>query len=274
MRRRGRVGPGGGSTTLKRGGRGADDYTMEATLAGVLGAIFGSFLNVVAYRLPRHESLLGPASHCPACQAPVKPYDNVPIISFLLLRGRCRNCNTTISPRYPLVEALTGLLCAGAVLAHGSAASIALSVALILIVVPAALIDVEYRIIPNSLTALGAVLALVIGLALDPSGEPARLIAGAGGFLLLAALAYPGGMGMGDVKLAGVMGLFLGSAVAPAIFIALFAGALLGGAILVRRGVQEGRKTKVPFGPFLAFGAVAASFVGPDIVHLYVHHFL
>jgi len=247
-----------------------------AAFAGVLGTCFGSFLNVVAYRLPRHESLLGPASHCPACGAPVKAYDNIPILSFLLLRGHCRSCDAGISPRYPLVEALTGLLCAGAVLAHGSAASIGLSVALILIVVPAALIDIEHQIIPNTLTALGAVLALVIGLALDPSGEPGRLIAGAagGGFLLLAALAYPGGMGMGDVKLAGVMGLFLGSAVAPAIFIALLAGALLGGAILVRRGVQEGRKTKVPFGPFLALGAVTATFVGADIVHLYVHHFL
>jgi leader peptidase (prepilin peptidase)/N-methyltransferase len=247
-----------------------------AVFAGILGTCFGSFLNVVAHRLPRHESLLGPASHCPACDSPVKRYDNVPIISFLLLRGHCRSCSATISPRYPLVEALTGLLCAGAVLAHGSAASVALSVALILIVVPAALIDIEHQIIPNSLTALGAALALVLGIALDPSGEPTRLIAGVGGggFLLLAALAYPGGMGMGDVKLAGVMGLFLGSAVAPAIFIALLAGALLGGAILVRRGVQAGRKTKVPFGPFLAFGAVTATFVGADIVHLYVHHFL
>lgn len=249
---------------------------MEATLAGVFGAIFGSFLNVVAYRLPRHESLLGPASHCPACGTPVKPYDNIPILSFLLLRGHCRSCETAISPRYPLVEALTGLLCAGAVLAHSSASAIALSVALILIVVPAALIDLEHRIIPNVLTALGAVLALGLGLALDPSGETQRLIAaaGAGGFLLLAAFAYPGGMGMGDVKLAGMMGLFLGSAVIPAIFIALLAGSLLGGVILARKGVQAGRKTKVPFGPFLAFGAVAATFVGSDLVDLYVHHFL
>src|ERR1700704_5400745 len=107
-----------------------------ATFAGLLGAIFGSFLNVVAYRLPRHESLVTPASHCPTCATPVKPYDNIPILSWLLLRGHCRSCAAAISPRYPLVEALTGLLCAGAVLAHGSAASIALSVALILIVVP------------------------------------------------------------------------------------------------------------------------------------------
>jgi leader peptidase (prepilin peptidase) / N-methyltransferase len=255
---------------------------MEATTlvgvfgAGIFGAIFGSFLNVVAYRLPRHESLLAPASHCPSCGTPVKPYDNIPILSFILLRGRCRSCSTTISPRYPLVEALTALLCAGAVLAHSSAAGIALSIALILLVVPAALIDLEHRIIPNSLTALGAVLAVVLGLALDPGGEPQRLIAGAaaGGFLLLAALAYPGGMGMGDVKLAGVMGLFLGRAVAPAILIALFAGVLLGALIVARKGAQEGRKTAVPFGPFLALGAVVATFVGGDIVELYVHHFL
>jgi leader peptidase (prepilin peptidase) / N-methyltransferase len=249
---------------------------MEIAFAGVLGALGGSFLNVVVYRLPRHESLLGPASHCPSCGVPVKPYDNVPILSFLLLRGRCRSCGTAISPRYPLVEALTALLCAGAVLRHDSAAGIALSIALILIVVPAALIDLEHRIIPNKLTALGAVVAIVLGLALDPSGELQRLIAGAaaGGFLLLAALAHPGGMGMGDVKLAGVIGLFLGSAVAPAVLIALLSGVLVGAVVIARKGSHEGRKTAVPFGPFLALGAVVATFVGPEIVHLYAHHFL
>ena len=197
---------------------------MEAiTFAGVLGAIFGSFLNVVVHRLPRHESVVSPASHCPRCGTPVKPYDNIPILSWLLLRGRCRSCAAPISPRYPLVEAGTAALCVGAVLAHQTATGIALSIALILIVVPAAMIDLEHRIIPNKLTALGAIVAIVLGTALDPAGEPERLIAGAaaGGFLLLAALAYPGGMGMGDVKLAGVMGLFLGSAVAPALLIAL-----------------------------------------------------
>ncbi|MGO8904036.1 MAG: prepilin peptidase [Solirubrobacteraceae bacterium] len=250
---------------------------MEAaTFAGVLGAIVGSFLNVVAYRLPRHESLLVPASHCPRCGAPVKPYDNIPILSWLLLRGRCRGCAEAISPRYPLVEALTAVLCAGAVLTHSSAAGVALSVALILIVVPAALIDLEYRIIPNKITGLGAVLALAIGLALDPAGEPERLLAGvaAGGFLLLAALAYPGGMGMGDVKLAAVMGLFLGRAVAPAIMIALLAGVLVGALIVARKGAREGRKTAVPFGPFLALGAIVAVFAGEPIVDLYLNHFV
>jgi leader peptidase (prepilin peptidase)/N-methyltransferase len=249
---------------------------MEATFAGVMGAIFGSFLNVVVYRLPRHESLLLPASHCPTCGTPVKPYDNIPILSWLLLRGHCRSCGSSISPRYPFVEALTAAMCVGAVLVHHTAVGIALSVSLILIVVPAAMIDLEHRIIPNSITALGAVLALAFGLALDPAGEPERLIAalGAGGFLLLAALAYPGGMGMGDVKLAGVMGLFLGAAVAPALLIALIAGVALGLVVIYRVGAQAGRKTAVPFGPFLALGALLAVFVGHDLVAVYVNHFL
>jgi leader peptidase (prepilin peptidase)/N-methyltransferase len=250
---------------------------MQAiAFAGVFGALGGSFLNVVAYRLPRHESLITPASHCTRCGTPVKPYDNVPILSWLLLRGHCRTCSAPISVRYPLVEALTAVLCVGAVLTHSSAAQIALSVALILIVVPAALIDLEYRIIPNRLTALGAILALAIGIALDPAGEPERLIAGAaaGGFLLLAALAYPGGMGMGDVKLAAVMGLFLGRAVAPAIMIALLSGVLFGVVVMARKGTHEGRKTKVPFGPFLAFGAVVAVYAGEPLVDLYINHFV
>jgi leader peptidase (prepilin peptidase) / N-methyltransferase len=250
---------------------------MEAiTFAGVLGAIFGSFLNVVTYRLPRHESLITPASHCPRCATPVKPYDNIPVLSWLLLRGHCRSCAAPISPRYPLLEAGTAVLCAGAVLAHHSATGIALSIVLILLVVPAALIDLEHRIIPNRITALGAVLALVLGTALDPAGEPGRLIAGAaaGGFLLLAALAYPGGMGMGDVKLAAVMGLLLGSAVAPAILIALLLGVLVGAVVIARKGAAEGRKTAIPFGPFLAIGALVAVFAGQDIVQFYVNHFL
>jgi leader peptidase (prepilin peptidase)/N-methyltransferase len=250
---------------------------MEAvTFAGVLGAIVGSFLNVVVYRLPRHESLVAPASHCPKCGTPVKPYDNIPILSWLLLRGHCRSCAAPISPRYPLVEALTAALCVGAVLAHESAIGIATSLVIVLLVVPVALIDLEHRIIPNKLTALGAALALILGLALDPSGEPERLISGAaaGGFLLVAALAYPGGMGMGDVKLAAVLGLLLGRAVAPAILVALLAGVIVGVVVIVRKGAREGRKTAVPFGPFLALGALVSVFAGQAIVDLYVNNLL
>jgi leader peptidase (prepilin peptidase) / N-methyltransferase len=249
---------------------------MEAAFAGVFGAIFGSFLNVVVYRLPRHESVVRPPSRCTSCGMQVKPYDNVPILSWLLLRGHCRRCGTAISARYPLIEALTAALCVGAVLSNGSAAGVALSVTLILLVVPVAFIDLEHRIIPNRITALGAVLALAFGLALDPAGEPARLIAGAGagGFFLAAALAYPGGMGMGDVKLAGMMGLFLGSAVAPALLIAMVAGVTVGAVVIARSGAAAGRKTAVPFGPFLALGAIVAIFVGHPLVSVYVNNFL
>ncbi len=254
----------------------ADHLLMQATLAGVFGALFGSFLNVVAYRLPRRESIVKPRSRCPSCGTQIRPYDNVPVLSWLLLRGRCRDCGVRISTRYPLVEATTALLCAGAVLSSDTAAGIALSVVLILILVPAALIDLEYRIIPNTLTGTGAVLALVLGTALDPSGESTRLIAGAaaGGFLLIAALAYPGGMGMGDVKLAGVMGLFLGTAVAPAILIALISGVLVGAVIAARKGANVARKTAVPFGPFLAFGGIVAIFAGQPIVSWYSQTFI
>jgi leader peptidase (prepilin peptidase)/N-methyltransferase len=207
---------------------------------------------------------------------PVKPYDNIPVLSWLLLRGHCRACGEPISVRYPLVELITGALCVGTVLAGGGSARVALGIGLILLVVPIALIDLETRLIPNKLTLPGAVLALALGLALDPGGEPARLIAAAaaGGFLLIAALAYPGGMGMGDVKLAAVMGLFLGSAVAPGVLIALLAGTLVGAVIIARKGARAGRKTAVPFGPFLALGAIVAVFAGHPLVDVYVNHFL
>lgn len=246
----------------------------SAAFAGVFGAVLGSFLNVVAYRLPRKESLVRPASRCPQCGTPIRPYDNVPVLSWLWLRGRCRSCSARISVRYPIVEAATAALCVGAVLAGGSTGKVALHVALVLLLVPAALIDLEHRIIPNSLTALGALVAVVLGLALDPGGEPARLIAAAaaGGVLLAAAIAYPGGMGMGDVKLAAVMGLYLGRDVAPAMLIALLAGVTLGVLVIARKGTTAGRKTAVPFGPFLALGSLVSIFAGEPLVDWYLNH--
>jgi leader peptidase (prepilin peptidase)/N-methyltransferase len=249
---------------------------MEIALTGVLGAVAGSFLNVVSFRLPRHESLVRPASHCPSCDAPVRPYDNVPVLSWLLLRGRCRSCHASISPRYPLIEALTAALCVAVVLTHSSASGIALGIGLILVVVPAAVIDFNELIIPNQIVAVGAVFALVLGTALDPSGEPERLIAGAAaaGALFLVVMAYPRGMGMGDVKLAGVMGLFLGVAVIPALLIAIVAGSLVGAVVMARKGVRAGRKTALPFGVFLAFGAIVAVFAGHPLINWYTQHFL
>ena len=248
-----------------------------AAIAALLGGlIIGSFLNVVAWRLPRGESLSRPPSHCPGCEAPIKPYDNIPIISWLLLRGHCRSCSEPISPRYPLVEAGTGLLWAAVVIARwDDAGGIVLGILLVTFLVPITLIDLEHRLIPNKLTLPAAVLALVTILALDTDFLVEALIAGAAAFtfFFLAALAYPRGMGMGDVKLAGVLGLYLGRAVAPAIFIALIAGVLVGGIIIARVGAARGRKTAVPFGPFLALGGVIALFAGDAIVDAYLKTF-
>jgi leader peptidase (prepilin peptidase)/N-methyltransferase len=244
-------------------------------LAAVVGAVFGSFLNVVAYRLPRGESLARPRSRCPQCQTPIKPYDNIPVVSWLLLRGKCRNCGAAISPRYPLVEALTAALLAAVVLKEGADRSVWLGLAFVLILVPVTFIDLDHRIIPNKLTLLGAVVAPALVALTAPDALPEHMIAAAaaGGFFLLAGLAYPRGMGMGDVKLAAVLGLFLGRAVGPAVFVALVAGTLVGVAVIARKGAQEGRKTAVPFGPFLALGAVVALFAGDAMVDWYLATF-
>src|SRR6476661_4154229 len=232
---------------------------LLAAVAALLGGlIIGSFLNVVAWRLPRGESLSHPGSHCPSCDTPIKPYDNIPVLSWLLLRGRCRSCGEPISPRYPIVELTTGLLWAAVVIAdYDDVPALVRGILLVTFLVPIALID----------------LVAIVALDLDFLVE--ALIAGAAGFafFFLAALAYPRGMGMGDVKLAGVLGLYLGRAVAPAIFIALIAGVVVGAAIIARKGATEGRRTAVPFGPFLALGGVIALFAGDALVDAYLTTF-
>jgi leader peptidase (prepilin peptidase)/N-methyltransferase len=243
--------------------------------AAFIGALFGSFFNVVAYRLPRGESLSRPRSRCPGCETPIKPYDNVPIVSWLALRGKCRACGSRISPRYPLVEAGTALLCGLVVLAKGLDKDAVLPLVMVLLMVPVTLIDLDHRIIPNKLMIVGAVLAPALVMLVDPDAIAEHLIAGAaaGGFFLLAVLAYPRGMGVGDIKLAGVLGLFLGRAVGPAVFIALISGTVVGALIMARKGVVEGRKTAVPFGPFLALGGVVAVFAGDAMIDWYLGTF-
>jgi leader peptidase (prepilin peptidase)/N-methyltransferase len=240
-----------------------------------MGAVFGSFLNVVAYRLPRGESLSRPRSRCPRCETPIRPYDNVPVLSWIALRGRCRSCGERIPARYPLVEAGTAALCASVVIAKGADEDALLGLALVLLLVPVTLIDLDHRIIPNKLMLVGAIVAPALVLATAPDDLVEHLVAGvaAGGFFLLAVLAYPRGMGMGDVKLAAVLGLFLGRAVGPAVFIALITGTLVGAAVIARKGAREGRKTAVPFGPFLALGAVVALFAGDALVDAYLSTF-
>ena len=246
---------------------------FAAAVAGAFGATIGSFLNVVAYRLPRAESLVHPGSRCPGCGTAIKVYDNVPVFGWLMLRGRCRSCRTAISPRYPIIEALTGALAVAVVLTKHSASAIALGLVLVVVLVPVALIDLEHRIIPNKITLPAAVAAVAIGAALDLKGVPEQLIAGAGagGFLLAFLLMYPRGMGMGDVKLAVVLGLFLGRSVGVAILAGVLTATLVGAVVIARVGVEAGRKTAVPFGPFLAFGGVIGLFAGPAIIHWYLH---
>ena len=248
---------------------------LAVIAAGVAGLLVGSFLNVVAYRLPRGESLARPRSRCPQCETPIAPYDNVPVLSWLLLRGRCRHCRTAISPRYPLVEAATGVLYALVVAVADTPLRVALGLLLVTALVPITLIDLELRLIPNRITLPAAVAAVLAAVIFDVGFVPDQLIAGAaaGGFFLLAALAYPRGMGMGDVKLAGMLGLYLGRAVAPAIFAGLIAGVVVGGMIIARKGAREGRKTAVPFGPFLALGGLVGFFVGDAIVDAYLDRF-
>jgi len=243
--------------------------------AAVFGLLIGSFLNVVAYRLPRGESLAHPRSRCPGCGAAIAAYDNIPVLSWLLLRGRCRHCGEPISIRYPLVEATTAVLYALVVVAQDDALGIVLGLLLVTALIPITLIDLDLRIIPNKITGPAAVAALLAIVALDLGFLAEALIAAAaaGGFFVTAALVNPRGMGMGDVKLAGMLGLYLGRAVASAVLIALVAGVLVGVVIIARKGAREGRKTAVPFGPFLALGGIVAFFAGHDLVDSYLDTF-
>jgi leader peptidase (prepilin peptidase)/N-methyltransferase len=245
-------------------------------LAFVLGLVIGSFLNVVAYRLPRGQSVAFPASHCPSCETPIKPYDNVPVLSWLVLRGRCRSCHRAISARYPIVEAVTAALLVAVVLTEGADSDAWLGLAFVVLLVPVTLIDLDHRIIPNTLMLIGTVVSVALVLLTDPGALTEHLIAAgaAGGFLLVAAIARPGGMGMGDVKLAAVMGLFLGRNVAPAMLAAFLVGSVIGGAIMARKGVKAGRKTAIPFGPWLAVGGLVGLFFGDAIVEWYLDSFV
>jgi leader peptidase (prepilin peptidase)/N-methyltransferase len=248
--------------------------TLGIVLAALGGLIVGSLLNVVAHRLPRGESLVRPRSRCPQCGAQLRAVDQIPVVSWLALRGRCHCCGAAISARYPLVELATAGLYAAVVATQDDAARMVLGLLLVTALVPITLIDLDHRIIPNRITGPAAIAAVLAIAALDLDFLPEALIAGAagGGFFLIAALLYPRGMGMGDVKLAGVLGLYLGRAVAAAILIALVAGVALGAAIVARKGA-EGRKTAVPFGPFLALGGMVAFFVGNEIVDAYLDTF-
>ena len=243
-----------------------------AAVAFIGGLIVGSFVSVVAHRVPRGESIVGPRSRCPSCGAQIAAYDNVPVLSWLVLRGRARCCETRISPRYPLVElALGALYAATTMVLWDDPGEVALGLIFVTMLAAVTLTDLEQRLIPNKVLAAGAVLGTVVVVATDPGslGERAIAVAAAGGLFFLAALAYPRGMGLGDVKLAATMGLFLGRDVGPAIVVALLSGSVVGLALIARHGTAA-RKRAIPFGPFLALGGVVGLLAGDELVDWYL----
>ncbi len=248
---------------------------MVIVFAFLFGLMMGSFVTVVAHRVPLGESIVRPRSRCAGCGTQIAAYDTVPVLSWTLLAGRSRCCGESISPRYPLTEVTLGALYAATVLVlWGDATDIALGLILVTTLVAITLTDLEHRIIPNRILLVATALGVAVAAIGDPASLPERAAsaAAAGGLLFLVALAYPRGMGLGDVKLVAVMGLFLGRTVAAALLIALLVGSLVGIAMILREG-SSARKRAIPFGPFLALGGVVALLVGNHLVDWYLQAF-
>ena len=246
-----------------------------AAFAFIGGLVTGSFVGVVAHRVPRGRSIVGPRSDCDSCGHVIAAYDNVPVISWLLLRGRCRHCGASIPVRYLLVELTVGAAFAVTTLVlYDEPAELALGLVFVALLAAVTMTDLERRIIPNAVLLAGAILGVALLALTAPDSLPEHGIAalGAGLALLVIALAYPRGMGMGDVKLAAVMGLYLGKSVIPAIAVAVFVGALVGLAMMARDGASA-RKTAVPFGPFLALGGLVGLLAGDQLIDWYLDTF-
>ena len=232
----------------------------------------GSFLNVVAARVPLQRSVVRPASACMSCGHELAWYDNVPVASWLLLRGRCRSCGARISPLYPAVELATAGLVAACFVAFGFSAETFVASFFCVVLVVLSAIDLTHRIVPNRIVLPAALVVLLAQTALEPSPEWALAALGASGFLFVAALAYPAGMGMGDVKLALLLGAMLGRTVPVALMVGMFA-ALVPSVVLLARHGSAARKMAIPFAPFLAFGALVALFFGDGLLNAYLGTF-
>ncbi len=241
-----------------------------AAFALAPGLALGSFLNVVAARVPLRKSIVRPSSACMSCGAELSWRDNVPLLSYLLLRGRCRSCGSSISPLYPAVELGTALLVAGCVWKFGLSAEAALAAFFCAALVAVSAIDLRHRIVPNRIVVPAAAIVLGAQTAIHPSPEWAIGAVGAAGFLLAAALAYPAGMGMGDVKLALLLGAMLGRTVPVGMLLGMIT-ALVPSAVLFARYGSKARKMGIPFAPFLALGALIALFAGHAILSGYLH---
>ena len=249
-----------------------------AALVGLLGLVIGSCLNVVAYRVPRSESIVRPRSRCPSCAAEISAADNIPVLSWLALRGRCRHCDAPISIRYPAVEIVTAALFALATFRFGASAVLPAYLVLFAALVAVTATDLDLRVVPKRIVwpafALAAVLLTVAALF---EGEPVRLrdaglgSAGAFAVLFVIHLVSPGGMGFGDVRLAALLGLFLGWLGPAHVPLGLFLGFVAGGVagvVALARG--RSRKASLPFVPFLAVGTAAAVFFGAPILDWYL----
>jgi leader peptidase (prepilin peptidase) / N-methyltransferase len=251
---------------------------LLAALAAVFGLAIGSFLNVVIHRVPAGQSVVRPPSACPQCGHAIRNRDNVPVLGWLLLRGKCRDCSAPISARYPLVELGTAALFAVMALRFGLDWVLPAYLYLAAVSVALALIDIDLKRLPDALTLPSYPVALVLlGAAwlLGSDGSLLRAVLGgvvAFAFYFLLLFAYPAGMGFGDVKLAGVLGLYLGWLGWGILAAGLFLGFLLGGVfgIVLIAAKRAGRKSKVPFGPFMLGGALLAVLVGRQLVDAYV----
>jgi leader peptidase (prepilin peptidase)/N-methyltransferase len=254
-----------------------------AVLCAVVGLAIGSFLNVVIWRVPRDESVVHPRSHCPSCGHSVRPYDDIPVLSWLILRGRCRDCGQPISLRYPLVELGTAVLFAVTASHFGFSWELPAYLYLVAIGVALAMIDLDVHRLPNKIVLPSyVVVAALLTLASVGTDDWAALLRAAiGGAALYAfyfalRLAYPRGMGFGDVKLAGLLGGYLGwlgwGQLAVGAFLGFLLGGAVGGALMALN--RANRKSKIPFGPFMIVGAYVAVLAGAQITDLYLDLFL
>lgn len=245
---------------------------MELALTALVfpsGLALGSFLNVVAGRVPLGRSVVTPGSACLACASPIAWYDNIPVVSYLVLRGRCRSCSVPIGLTYPLVELLTALLVTACVLVFGLTPDAVVAGVFSAALVAVSVTDLERRIIPNAIVLPAAAVVLLAQTVLHPSAEWWVAAFGAALFLFIAAVAYPGGMGMGDVKLALLLGAMLGRSVTVALMLGLLA-ALVPAAVLLARHGSAARKLPIPLGPFLAGGGLVALFAGERLLDAYL----
>jgi leader peptidase (prepilin peptidase)/N-methyltransferase len=252
----------------------------EYVIVFVFGAVIGSFLNVCIYRIPQHKSIVFPSSRCPSCGSPIKAYDNIPIISFLALGGKCRECKGKISVRYPFVELLNGILYMVVLWRFGAHWHTLFYLVFVSLLIVITFIDLDHQMIPDSITLPGMVIGIVLGsfLLLDPYDRSRTMsvvnsLAGMlfGGVLYyLIAVLSRGGMGGGDIKMMGMLGSVLGwKGVIMTTFTASLTGSIVGIMLMVLRG--KGRKTKIPFGPFLALGALVSLLFGQELLGLYLH---